>query len=320
MTPVSEDQTAPGRRQRNHLLDESAAGVFIICATPFDQQGNLDLDSTDRLIEFYIDKGVSGITILGMMGEAHKLSTEEASTFLVHVLTRVAGRLPVVVGVSNPKMESMCNLARLAMNQGAAGVMVAPATGLDGDEGIYDYFCTLFDALGGDVPVCYQDYPYVTKVEISVAGFNRLVAAHNQLVMLKHEDWPGLHKLSEVRASGVRDNIRRVSILAGNGGLYLPQELARGADGAMTGFAYPELLVRVVELFRQGRSDEAEDLFDAFLPLIRYEQQPNFGLAIRKETLKRRGAIRSATVRQPGPQMSEVDHQELTRLMTRVES
>jgi 4-hydroxy-tetrahydrodipicolinate synthase len=110
-----------------------------------------------------------------------------------------------------------------------------------------------------------------------------------------------------------------VSILCGNGGLYLPQELARGADGAMTGFAFPEMLVAVVALFRAGEKDRAEDLFDAYLPLVRHEQQPGFGLALRKETLHRRGIISSPKVRAPGPSLTATDRDELNRLVTRVE-
>ncbi len=108
--------------------------------------------------------------------------------------------------------------------------------------------------------------------------------------------------------------------MASNGGLYLPQELQRGVDGAMTGFAYPEMLVEVVRLHKMGETDRAEDLFDTYLPLVRYEQQPNFGLALRKEILFRRGVIASAKVRSPGPLLSNKDHRELTRLTTRLEA
>jgi len=100
----------------------------------------------------------------------------------------------------------------------------------------------------------------------------------------------------------------------------VPQELARGADGIMTGFAYPEMLVSVCALFAAGRSDEAEDLFDAYLPLVRHEQQPGFGLAVRKEILRRRGAIRSAAVRAPGPKLDAFDLVELDRLLSRLET
>ena len=226
--------------------------------------------------------------------------------------------MPVVVGVSSPGLHNLVRLSRTSMDEGAAGVMVAPVTGLVTEERIYDYFSHVFEALGEDVPVCYQDYPFVTKSDISVPLFNRLVADFPQLVMLKHEDCPGLNKISQVRRAA-DEGLRRVSILVGNGGLYLPQELARGADGAMTGFAYPDMLVEVVALFRAGEHDKAEDVFDAYLPLVRYEQQPGFGLALRKEILHRRGAIASSTVRVPGAKLNSIDRNELTRLIDRVE-
>jgi 4-hydroxy-tetrahydrodipicolinate synthase len=149
--------------------------------------------------------------------------------------------------------------------------------------------------------------------------FNRLVTDFDQLVMLKHEEWPGLTKITQVRQTAEQQGIRRVSILVGNGGLYLPQELQRGVDGAMTGFAYPEMLVEVVRLHHAGEVDKAEDLFDAYLPIVRHEQQPGWGLAVRKEILHRRGVITSPKVRAPGPKLTATDHAELTRLMDRLE-
>jgi 4-hydroxy-tetrahydrodipicolinate synthase len=137
--------------------------------------------------------------------------------------------------------------------------------------------------------------------------------------MLKHEDCPGLAKLTQVRASGGDGKRRRVSILVGNGGLYLPQELQRGADGAMTGFAYPEMLVGVCERHARGDIDGAENLFDLYLPLVKHEQQPVLGLAVRKEVLFRRGAIASARQRKPGYTLTPEDRRELDRLMARLE-
>lgn len=300
-------------------LDETAAGVYIISATPFDNLGVLDLESTKKLIDFYIEKGVDGITILGVMGEAQKLTPDEAELFLNTVLKQVNKRVPVIVGVSNANINNLVKLSNVSMDKGAAGVMIAPPINLGADEKIYNYYAKIFDVLGKDIPVCYQDYPFLTKSEISIQTFNRLVNEYSQLVMLKHEEWPGLNKLSKVRSSGKVTNTRRVSILTGNGGLYLPQELQRGADGAMTGFAYPEMLIKVVNLHKKGKIDAAEDLFDAYLPLVRYEQQPGIGLAIRKEALHRRGVIRSAKVREPGPSLSSEDRDELTRIIGRVE-
>ena len=164
-----------------------------------------------------------------------------------------------------------------------------------------------------------QDYPPSSGVWFSPALLNRLFADLPTLKVLKHEDWPGLRKVTQFRAAEERGERRRVSVLTGNGGLFLPLELARGADGAMTGFAFPEMLVRVCEMHEAGDAEGAEDLFDIYLPLVRYEQQVGIGLAIRKEILRRRGVIGSAVTRAPGPKLDADDHAELDRLLNRMD-
>ena len=294
-------------------IHRETAGVFVIAATPFAEDGALDLDSTDRMVDFTLGHGADGLTVLGVMGEAPKLAGEEALTFAARVIARAP--VPVVVGVSAAGIEPMRRLAHAVMERGAAGVMVAPPPGLATEPRQRAYFAQVCEALGSDVPVCLQDYPALTGVQLSVETILALTRDHPQIVMLKHEDWPGLAKLARVRTEAAP----RMSILTGNSGLFLPLELARGADGAMTGFAYPEMMAQVVARHRAGDPGGAEDLFDAYLPLVRYEQQPGLGLAIRKETLRRRGAIASAAVRAPGPRMSASDHDELTRLVTRLD-
>ena len=301
------------------FIDEQSKGVFIISTTPFLKDGSIDFDSVESLVEFYIEKKVTGMTILGMMGEANKLSSNESAKFVKYFIKRVNNRVPVVVGVSDAGLQNLVCLSQLSMDLGAAGVMVAPISGLNTEKKLYEYFAQVFDALGPDIPVCYQDYPQSTGVHISVDCLNRLVNNFPQLVMLKHEDCPGLGKLTQVRDTSKSKNLRRISILTGNGGLYLPQELARGADGAMTGFAFPEMLVEVVSLHAEGKTDQAEEIFDTYLPLVRYEQQPGFGLAIRKEILRQRGAISCAITRSPGPSLSQSDYKELSNLIVRLE-
>lgn len=300
-------------------LNEQASGVYIISATPFLDDGSIDMESADRLTDFYIEKGVSGITILGMMGEAPKLTTEESKAFMARVLKRAESKVPVVVGVSNAGMDNLASLSNTAMDLGAAGVMVAPFAAHKTDVAIYNYFSAVSEKLGHDIPMIYQDYPFVTKANVSVECLMRIIRDIPQVVMLKHEEWPGLNKLSSLRAKSQEEDLRRISILCGNGGLYLPQELARGADGAMTGFAFPEMLVQVCAKYHAGDIDGAEDLFDAYLPVVRHEQQPGYGLAVRKETLRRRGAITSAKTRAPGPSLNAQDHADLDRLLSRLE-
>lgn len=302
----------------SNKLNEQAKGVFIIAATPFTDDGALDLQSVDTLTDFYLGCGVHGFTLLGMMGEAHKLTAEESISVVNRVIGRAQGR-QVIVGVSHAGLENVRRLSHEAMIAGAAGVMVAPPPGLKGDDGIYNYYAQVFQALGSDIPVVYQDYPQTTGVYLPANVFERLVDDFKQLVMLKHEDAPGLAKLTRIREGEKKPGRRRVSILVGNGGLYYPQEMRRGADGAMTGFAWPEMLVQVYDLFAKGKPEEAEDLFDIYLPLVRHEVQPAIGLALRKEVLFRRGAIKSPRQRAPGSSLTATDKAELDSLIARLE-
>lgn len=299
-------------------LTEDAKGVFIIAATPFTDDGALDLQSVDTLTDFYLGCGVHGFTLLGMMGEAHKLAADESLAVVHRVIGRAQGR-QVIVGVSHAGIDNVRRLSHEAMMAGAAGVMVAPPPGLKGDDGIYNYYAQVFQALGPDIPVVYQDYPQATGVYLPAGVFERLVDDFKQLVMLKHEDAPGLAKLTRIREGEKKPGRRRVSILVGNGGLYYPQEMRRGADGAMTGFAWPEMLVEVYDLFAKGKAEEAEDLFDIYLPLVRHEVQPAIGLALRKEVLFRRGAIKSPKQRAPGSSLTAADKAELDGLIARLE-
>ena len=299
-------------------LDASASGVYLITVTPFTDSGALDLASTDRMVDFGLEHGVAGLTVLGIMGEATKLTAEESRVFVQRVVQRVAGRLPVVVGASAAGFAPMRELTENVMALGAAGVMVAPPSTVRTDEQIVAYFEMVAATLGPDVPWVLQDHPVATGVQMSTSVVQRILANSPTCVMLKHEDSPGLAKLAALRAASERGELRRVSILTGNGGgLFLPEELTRGADGAMTGFAYPEMMVGVCRAHAAGDIERAHDLFDAYLPLARYEQQTGIGLAVRKHLLAERGVIASAALRKPGPRLSAADLADIARLTAR---
>jgi 4-hydroxy-tetrahydrodipicolinate synthase len=316
MIPTSTQTGAAGGK-----LDESARGVYLIAATPFDERGELDLASTDRMTDFYLQAGADGLTLLGVMGEAPKLTGEEAMRFVQRVIRRVEGRVPIVVGVSSPGLAGMRELAHASMGAGAAGVMVAPAAGLRGDEQIVAYFEQVAETLGPKLPFVLQDHPASTGVVMPASVVLRIVKSISSCVMVKHEEAPGLAKIASYRAASDRGEVRRFSILTGNGGgLFLPEELSRGADGAMTGFPYPEMMIDVCRTHAAGDVERAHDLFDAYLPLARYEQQPGIGLAVRKHILAKRGAIASPTIRKPGPKLSGADLADIDRLIRRQET
>ena len=302
----------------NLRLDESARGVYPIMATPFTDLEEIDWTSVDRLVDFYLASAVAGITILGIMGEAPKLATDEAEKLVERCLKRTAGRIPLIVGVSNPALKSLRDFSRKVADLGAAAVMVAPVPGLTTEEQVFTYFRAVAGSLGA-IPVVVQNYPPANGVFMSVALLNRLFREFPGFKMLKHEEAPGLRKLSQLRAADGERGGRRISIVAGNGAIHLVQELRRGADGVMTGFAFPEMLTGVWQRFVAGERDAAEDLYDAWLPLVRHEQQAGIGLALRKEILRRRGLIGTAKVRAPGPSLDAADHEELTQLLRRTD-
>ena len=303
-----------------NTFNETAEGVYLITVTPFKDNGELDLPSTDRMVDFCLDRGVTGLTILGIMGEATKLTAEESRQFVRQVLARVQGKVPVVVGASAAGFAPMSELTKSVMDMGAAGVMVAPPSSVRTDDQICSYFDMVTETLGPDVPWCLQDHPTSTGVQMSPGVVLRILKNSPTCVMLKHEDFPGLAKLSAVRSAMEKGDLRNISILTGNGGgLFLPEELVRGANGAMTGFAYPEMMVDVCNAHKAGNVERAYDIFDAYLPLARYEQQAGVGLAVRKHILAQRGAIASAAVRKPGPKLSALDLADIARLTSRQE-
>lgn len=298
-------------------LTSDAAGVFAIAPTPFHDDGRIDTASIDRLTDFYRDAGCNGITVLGIMGEAPKLDGQEAADVATRFIRR-AKEMQIIVGVSAPGFAAMRSLARSVMEAGAAGVMIAPPPHLRTDDQITTYFRQAVEAIGTDIPWVLQDYPLTLSVVMTPQVIRKIVTDNPSCVMLKHEDWPGLEKITALRGFQKDGSLRPLSILTGNGGMFLDFEMDRGADGAMTGYAFPDMLVDVVRLSKAGKRDAAHDLFDAHLPLIRYEQQQGVGLAVRKYVMKRRGMIASDAQRKPGSALTATARDEIDYLLARL--
>jgi 4-hydroxy-tetrahydrodipicolinate synthase len=298
-------------------LTHEATGTFAIAPTPFHEDGRIDMGSIDRLADFYRNAGCNGITVLGILGEAPKLDGQEAVDVATRFV-RAAKDMQIIVGVSAPGFAAMRSLARSVMDAGAAGVMIAPVPSLRTDDQITTYFRQAVEAIGTDIPWVLQDYPLTLSVQMTPSVIRKIVMDNPSCVMLKHEDWPGLEKISTLRGFQKDGSLRPLSILTGNGGLFLDFEMERGADGAMTGYAFPDMLVDVVRMSKAGQRDAAHDLFDAHLPLIRYEQQQGVGLAVRKYVMKRRGMIASDAQRKPASSMTPAARAEVDYLLARL--
>ena len=294
-------------------------GVIAIATTPFNNENTIDYESVDSLSEYYLESKVSGVTILGVMGEAHKLNIEEQKLLIKRYIKKLFNSVPVIVGVSNPGLDNLELLSKFSMDNGASGVMISGYNGLKNDDQIKNYFNQVIDRTQ-DIPICLQDYPPTTNVYFSESVINNIMESHPSIEMFKHEDCPGHNKLSRLLRYRDSNLNKKFSVFVGNGGLYVPQELERGADGIMTGFAFTEMLVSLYNLFFGDEKEKAEDLFDIYLPLIRHEQQFGIGLGLRKFVLQKRGIIKSLNVRSPGPVLTKDDVAEMNHLLNRLNS
>jgi 4-hydroxy-tetrahydrodipicolinate synthase len=294
----------------------SWSGVFHILATPFREDGALDTDGLPRLVECALATGITGFTILGIAGEAHRLTDEERRRVVETVVKEVRGRVPVAVGVSASGTHLATAFARMAREHGADALMVAPPTGLKNLDTVAEHYRIVAAATG--LPIVLQDEPVTTQVNMPAPFIAQVCADLPLIEAVKLEEPPTLPKITRLRALFGS----RVAIFGGLGGVYFFEELSRGADGAMTGFPYPEALRAIREHFVAGRRDEARALFYRWLPLIRYESQPGAtpgtAIGIRKEILRRRGWIASALVRPPAPVLDAGTHAELSEILAAV--
>jgi 4-hydroxy-tetrahydrodipicolinate synthase len=285
-------------------------GVCTIALTPFTGEGDLDEESIGSLAGFYLDSGVHGVTILGIMGEAHKLSDTERQAVTDRYVSAIGGRVPVVVGCSAVATRIVVERARAAEEAGAAAVMVAPPNNQRSLDLVFEHYRRVAEAVS--VPVVVQDEPVNTGVVMPAPFIARLVDEIEGCRHVKLEEAPTTIKISALLNYAKTE----VGVFGGLGGMYFYEELARGAAGIMTGFAYPHVLVETYRRFVEGEKREAQEYFFRYLPLIRFEAQLGVGgVGIRKEILKLRGVISSSHVRFPAPALDEETLRELEDLV-----
>lgn len=287
-------------------------GIFNILATPFDADGRIDEASLRRLVEFQLDKGCYGLTILGVLGEASKLTVEERQRVMAIVLETVGGRVPVIVGASHDDFETCIALTRAAQTAGADGVMIAPPRmPQPPDEVLIGLYQRVADAV--DTAIVVQDFPPVNGVILSADVLAAIAERIPAARYLKLEDPPLMEKIA-----AVRERTDKFAIFGGLGGMFLLEELRAGAAGTMTGFAFTEILVAVYQAYCASDHARAERIFDHYLPLIRYENQPNINLSIRKLLLHKRSAIAHPGLRMPFVPVHRVTHDEIDWVLQRV--
>jgi 4-hydroxy-tetrahydrodipicolinate synthase len=291
-------------------------GVYSVLPTPFTAAGEVDDDSLRRVIDLFIDAGVNGVTALGVTGEVARLEDRERQRVLETVTTHVNGRIGVVAGTTAEGTRTCISYSRAAKAAGATAVMVSPPRMPKlNSEAVVRHYHALADAV--DIEIVVQDYPPISGYAMEASLLARIAKELPRARTIKLEDPPTPFKTSRILEQAAGTDVR---IFGGLGGVFLLEELMAGATGAMTGFAFPEILVQIVKLFRAGRVDDAADVFYRTVPLMRFEFQEGIGMAIRKEVLHRRGALASPATRAPASQLDRSTREALDRVMAWVEA
>src|SRR3954471_22483440 len=291
-------------------------GVYSIIPTAFTDSGELDPASQRKIVDLFIEKGANGLTALGVTGEVARLEEHERSTILETIVTQANGRVPIIAGTSADGTRTCIVYTRQAKALGAAAVMVSPPRMPKlNSNAVVAHYKALADAV--DLPIVVQDYPPITGFAMEPALLARIAKEIPAARTIKLEDPPTPFKTARILEASAGTPVQ---IFGGLGGVFLLEELISGATGAMTGFAFPEILVDIVRLYRAGRVDEAAEVFYRAVPLMRFEFQEGIGMAIRKEVLRRRGALASAATRAPGGALDTPTRQALDRVLAWVTS
>lgn len=274
-------------------------GVYHVLCTPFDSTGEVDTDSLRRLTDTVIAGGVDGLTVLGVMGEADKLTDDECALVLETVQEVNDNRVPIVVGASQKGTSPAVAASRRALSLGAIAVMVAPPTGAS--DSLTDHMRRIAHDAGA--PIVLQDYPVGSGIDMTVPSIAQLIEDVPEIMSVKLESPPTGRRSAALLAQAGD----RVTILGGLGGLYLADELRHGTHGTMTGMAFPEGLIEICADWRAGETQRAVELHARLLPLLVADSQPAIGLSVRKHVWFERGVISCPEIRSPGARLTPLE-------------
>ena len=291
-------------------MQDKFAGVHWMLSTPFNESEQVDYESLARLIVKAREFGCVGVVVLGVTGEVAKLTDSERYNIVEFVVQKAEG-LSVVVGTTGSGTAVAVARSQEADQLGAHALMIAPPPiAKPNPAAVIHYYSAI--AASTSLPLVIQDYPAVSGVYMTVELMKQLADQLPSFKYLKLEDPPTPTKLSMIKKS-LGD---RIGVFGGLGGLCLFDELNRGSLGAMTGFAFIEIFVEIVQYVQQQQHGEARELFNKYLPLVQMEMQEGIGLSIRKEALRLRGLIDTALVRHPGVNIDDLTRNELKTLVS----
>ncbi len=240
-------------------------GLGIALATPFKEDYSIDYESLGNLIDFQIENKADYLVVLGTTGETVTLSDIERHDLARFVAKRVAGRVPLVLGMSGNATYSLVDtILRTDFSGYDAILSVVPYYNKPSQEGMRLHFEAV--AKASPVPVVLYNVPGRTGANLDAATTLRLAAEHPEKIIAIKEASGRMGQIREILEKKPKDFV----VLSGDDALTLPL-MAMGAKGiiSVVGNALPREFGEVVHLCQQGKFAEANALDRRLQPFYR---------------------------------------------------
>ncbi len=282
-------------------------GIYPILATPFNSEGDLDLPSFERLLDFLVGTKVQGLTLFGLAGEYYKLTDDERRELQDVFLRKTPTELTRIVSVTDHSLEVARRKARAAADAGANALMIMPPFFLSPDaQSIRGHMEAIVEAVS--IPILIQYSPNQTGLRLPLSFFIDLARQYPQIRYVKVDSTPSGPVISALRDASQG----RLECFIGYAGLQMVDAFTRGAVGCMPGCSLPEPYQEVYQALRRNELQEAARLHELFLPLINFMMQSlEFIIQCEKLILCWRGIIDTGYCRHPAMPLGTHD----TRLL-----
>ena len=302
-------------------MDEKLRGYFPIMPTPYQEDGEVDLESVGRLVHFLVDNGAQGMSPNGGDSEAGALKPEERMRVLDVVLKENGGRTPVLVGTTAHSLEESVELNRHAQQAGASAVFAMP--GWDAWQPLGEMSTDEKTRSDEDMVAYYGAICQVLEIPVMIHGTHSMGV---ELLSRLHQRFPQVRYVKEetTRGSKLRQYVRELGdrLTVFGPGLHYPGELDWGAQGVMPSCCAPTLHAQVFELHQDGKSAESRRAWNRLLPLVFWRWQSPLAKEAGKLYLKHLGVFATSYVR-PGfgeLQLDEADGQEMLAILASLEN
>ena len=288
------------------------SGIFPVLPTPFDASGAPDEASLRKLVRYVVASGADGATYPGVASEVSELTTDERLRFVAVVQDELAGRLPLIVGISSTSAQTSAMLAREAEARGVAAFMVAAPADRKDTAAQVAFFTDLASRVR--VPIMLQNVPPPAGAGLTPDTLMPILEAVPAIAYVKEETLPSGQRLTQLRK---RAPASLLAVFGGAGGRYVTDELRRGAAGSMPAIELAEVHAKLMAAHRVGDAARVREIFTRMLPILNV--QAVFRWALTKYVLHKRGIIAHTRQRAAGPSFDDYDRADVDAFLADID-